>query len=103
MQAQAEKIAIDTIQTKIQLLRENANVYRSVPWGTMIQQDAGCIDQQDDGDRRGGEYAVREAYLFCVRHSIPAQQLVRLRTISATNYDYKYNLRRYSIMSLQYF
>ena len=30
MQAQAEKIAIDTIQTKIQLLRENADVYRSV-------------------------------------------------------------------------
>jgi hypothetical protein len=30
MKAQAEKIAIDTIQTKIQLLRENANVYRSV-------------------------------------------------------------------------
>ncbi len=29
MQAQAEKIAIDTIQTKIQLLRENADVYRS--------------------------------------------------------------------------
>jgi hypothetical protein len=31
MKAQAEKIvAIDTIQTKIQLLRENADVYRSV-------------------------------------------------------------------------
>ena len=30
MQAQAEKIAIDTIQTKIQLLRENADVYRSI-------------------------------------------------------------------------
>ena len=30
MQAQAEKIAIDTIQTKIWLLRENVDVYRSV-------------------------------------------------------------------------
>ena len=30
MQAQAEKIAINTIQTKIQLLHENADVYRSV-------------------------------------------------------------------------
>ena len=30
MQAQAEKIAIDTIQTKIQLLHENSDVYRSI-------------------------------------------------------------------------
>ena len=30
MQAQAEKIAIDTIQTKTQLLRENMDVYRSI-------------------------------------------------------------------------
>ncbi len=30
MQAQAEKITIDTIQMKIQLLWENADVYRSV-------------------------------------------------------------------------
>ena len=30
MQAQAEKIAIDTIQTKIRLLRENVDVYKSV-------------------------------------------------------------------------
>ena len=28
MQAQAEKISIDTIQTKLKLLRENANVYK---------------------------------------------------------------------------
>ncbi len=28
MQAQAEKISIDTIQTKLKLLRENADVYK---------------------------------------------------------------------------
>ncbi len=30
MQARAEKITIDTIQTKVQLLRENANFYKSI-------------------------------------------------------------------------
>jgi len=30
MQAQAEKISIETIQTKLKLLRENANVYKSM-------------------------------------------------------------------------
>ncbi len=30
MQAQAKKIMIDTIQTKVQLLQENADVYKSV-------------------------------------------------------------------------
>jgi hypothetical protein len=30
MQAQAEKISIETIQTKLKLLRENADVYKSM-------------------------------------------------------------------------
>jgi len=30
MQAQAEKISIETIETKLKLLRENANVYKSI-------------------------------------------------------------------------
>ena len=30
MQAQAEKIAIETIQTKLMLLRENADVYKAM-------------------------------------------------------------------------
>jgi len=30
IQAQAEKLAIETIQTKLKLLRENANVYKSM-------------------------------------------------------------------------
>ena len=30
MQAQAEKISIETIQTKLKLLRENADIYKSM-------------------------------------------------------------------------
>ena len=30
MQVQAEKLAIETIQTKLKLLRENADVYKSM-------------------------------------------------------------------------
>lgn len=54
MQAQAEKLAIDTIQTKIQLLRENADVYRSIhgeqKYNEMIVALINKMTQRGDGE-----------------------------------------------------